>query len=78
MLEGEATLVTDEGETTSAGHDRGLSAGSATAITSSIARSGRASLEIGTRTRRDAHYSDIDMVYREDQRRGYFTQTGGA
>jgi uncharacterized cupin superfamily protein len=80
VLEGEATLVTDEGETTlSAGMVAGFQAGSGNGHhivnrSNAIVRL----LEVGTRTTEEkAHYSDIDMMYREDATaEGYFTKDG--
>ena len=80
VLEGEATLVTNEGETTlGAGMVAGFPADSGNGhhIVNRSATVVRL-LEIGTRTREEiAHYSDIDMTYREDARgEGYFTADG--
>jgi uncharacterized cupin superfamily protein len=80
VLEGEATLVTDAGETTLvAGMVAGFPANSGNGH-HIVNRSGTVArlLEIGTRTREEtAHYSDIDMVYREDAKgEGYFTADG--
>jgi uncharacterized cupin superfamily protein len=80
VLEGEATLVTDAGETTLvAGMVAGFPANSGNGH-HIVNRSGTVArlLEIGTRTREEtAHYSDIDMVYREDARgEGYFMADG--
>jgi len=80
VLEGEATLVTDEGETTlSAGMVAGFPAGTENGH-HIVNRSGAVVrlLEIGTRTSEEtAHYSDIDMVYRGDSNdEGYFTADG--
>ena len=80
VLEGEATLVTDEGETTlSAGMVAGFPAGSGNGHhivnrSNAIVRL----LEVGTRTTEEtAYYSDIDMMYREDaDAEGYFTKDG--
>ena len=80
VLEGEATLVTDEGETTlSAGMVAGFPAGSGNGHhivnrSNDVVRL----LEVGTRTTEEtAHYSDIDMMYREDaDAEGYFTKDG--
>jgi uncharacterized cupin superfamily protein len=80
VLEGEATLVTDEGETTlSAGMVAGFPAGAGNGHhivnrSNAVVRL----LEIGTRTTEEtAHYSDIDMMYREDAKaEGYFTKDG--
>ena len=61
--------MTDEGETTlSAGHDRRLP-GRHRQRPSLVNRSDAVVrvLEVGTRTAEEtAHYSDIDMMYRED------------
>ena len=80
VLEGEATLVTDEGETTlSAGMVAGFPAGTGNGH-HIVNRSGVVVrlLEIGTLTSEEtAHYSDIDMVYRGDANdEGYFTADG--
>jgi uncharacterized cupin superfamily protein len=80
VLEGEATLVTDQGETTlGAGMVAGFPAGTGNGH-HIVNRSGSVVrlLEIGTRTREEtAHYSDIDMVYRGDATdEGYFTADG--
>jgi uncharacterized cupin superfamily protein len=80
VLDGEATLVTDEGETTlSAGMVAGFPAGSGNGHhivnrSNNVVRL----LEVGTRTTEEtAHYSDIDMMYREDaDAEGYFTKAG--
>jgi uncharacterized cupin superfamily protein len=80
VLDGEATLVTDEGETTlSAGMVAGFPAGSGNGHhivnrSNNVVRL----LEVGTRTTEEtAHYSDIDMMYREDADvEGYFTKAG--
>ena len=80
VLEGEATLVTDAGETTlSAGMVAGFPAGSGNGHHIVNRSTGVVRLlEIGTRTREEtAHYSDIDMIYREDGTvEGYFTKDG--
>jgi uncharacterized cupin superfamily protein len=80
VLEGEATLVTDEGETRLG---PGMAAGfpAATGNGHHIVNRSAALvrlLEIGTRTSEEtAHYSDIDMVYRGDaDSEGYFTKDG--
>jgi len=77
VVEGEVTLVTDEGETVlKPGMFAGFRAGVAnghhlTNRSSSLARV----LEVGTRTAEEtAHYSDIDMMYREGE--GYLTHDG--
>jgi len=80
VLEGEATLVTNEGETTlGAGMVAGFPADSGNGhhVVNRSATVVRL-LEIGTRTSEEiAHYSDIDMIYREDARgEGYFTADG--
>lgn len=80
VLEGDATVVTDEGETMlSAGMVAGFRAGSGNGHhivnrSNAVVRL----LEVGTRTAEEtAHYSDIDMMYREDaDAKGYFTKDG--
>jgi uncharacterized cupin superfamily protein len=80
VLEGEAVLVTDEGETIlTAGMTAGFRAGSADGHhlvnrSDVIVRV----LEIGTRTAEEtAHYPDIGMMYREDTNgAGYLTADG--
>ena len=80
VLEGDATVVTDEGETMlSAGMVAGFRAGSGNGHhivnrSNAVVRL----LEVGTRTAEEtAHYSDIDMMYREDaDTGGYFTKDG--
>jgi uncharacterized cupin superfamily protein len=80
VLEGEAVLVTDEGETAlTAGMAAGFRAGSGNGHhlvnrSNAVVRL----LEVGTRTAAEtAHYSDIDMVYRENADvEGYFTKDG--
>jgi uncharacterized cupin superfamily protein len=80
VLEGDATVVTDEGETMlSAGMVAGFRAGSGNGHhivnrSNAVVRL----LEVGTRTAEEtAHYSDIDMMYREDSdTEGYFTKDG--
>ena len=79
VLEGDATVVTDEGETMlSAGMVAGFRAGSGNGHhivnrSNAVVRL----LEVGTRTAEEtAHYSDIDMMYREDADEGYFTKDG--
>lgn len=80
VLEGDATVVTDEGETVlSAGMVAGFRAGSGNGHhivnrSNAVVRL----LEVGTRTAEEtAHYSDIDMMYREDaDAKGYFTKDG--
>ena len=80
VLEGDATVVTDEGETMlSAGMVAGFQAGSGNGHhivnrSNAVVRL----LEVGTRTAEEtAHYSDIDMMYREDaDTEGYFTKDG--
>jgi uncharacterized cupin superfamily protein len=82
VLEGEATLVTDEGETPlTPGMVAGFRAGSGNGHhvvnrSNAVVRL----LEIGTRTSEEtAHYSDIDMMFREDATaEGYFTKNGRA
>jgi uncharacterized cupin superfamily protein len=80
VLEGEATLVTDEGETVlSAGMVAGFRAGSGNGHHVVNRSNGVVRLlEIGTRTVEEtAYYSDIDMMYREDANGdGYFTKEG--
>jgi uncharacterized cupin superfamily protein len=80
VLEGEATLVTDEGETTlGPGMAAGFPAntGNGHHIVNRSAGVVRL-LEVGTRTIEEtATYSDIDMIYREDSTtEGYFTKDG--
>jgi uncharacterized cupin superfamily protein len=77
VLEGEVTLVTDEGETVlTAGMVAGFRAGEPnghhlTNRSKSVARV----LEMGTRTAVEtAHYPDISMMYREGE--GYLTPDG--
>ena len=80
VLEGEATLVTDEGETIlSAGMVAGFKAGSGNGHhvvnrSNAVVRL----LEVGTRTVEEtATYSDIDLMYREDaSSNDYFTKDG--
>jgi uncharacterized cupin superfamily protein len=80
VLEGEATLVTDEGETIlSTGMVAGFKAGSGNGHhivnrSNAVVRL----LEVGTRTAEEtATYSDIDLMYREDATAGgYFTKDG--
>jgi uncharacterized cupin superfamily protein len=80
VLEGEATLVTDEGETTlGPGMVAGFPAGTGNGHHIVNRSDGVVRLlEMGTRTGEEtAHYSDIDMVYREDATvEGYFTKDG--
>jgi uncharacterized cupin superfamily protein len=80
VLEGEVVLVTDEGETTlTPGMTAGFRAGSGNGH-HLINRSPTAArvLEVGTRTVEEtAHYSDIDMMVREDADGwGYYTKDG--
>lgn len=80
VLEGEATLVTDQGETIlRSGMAAGFPANSGNGhhIVNRSSAPVRL-LEIGTRTREEtAHYPDIGMVYREDRDGGgYFTGDG--
>jgi len=77
VLEGEVTLVTDEGETVlKPGMVAGFRAGAAnghhlTNRSNAVARV----LEMGTRTAEEtAHYPDIGMMYREGE--GYLTADG--
>ncbi len=77
VLEGEVTLVTDEGETIlRPGMFAGFRAGQPNGHhlvnrTNSVVRV----LELGTRTAEEtAHYVDIDMMYSEGQ--GYLTHDG--
>jgi uncharacterized cupin superfamily protein len=80
VLEGEATLVTDEGETPlMPGMVAGFRAGSGNGHhiinrSNSVVRL----LEIGTRTAEETgYYSDIDMMFRDDANAGsYFTKDG--
>lgn len=80
VLEGEAVLVTDEGETTlTMGMTAGFRSGSGNGHhivnrSNGIVRL----LEVGTRTVEETvHYSDIDMMYQEDQSTaGYLTAKG--
>ena len=80
VLEGEATLVTDEGEIIlSPGMVAGFKAGSGNGHhivnrSNAVVRL----LEVGTRTVEEtATYSDIDLMYREDATAGgYFTKDG--
>jgi uncharacterized cupin superfamily protein len=80
VLEGEAVLVTDDGETTlTAGMVAGFPAGTGNGHhvvnrSDGIVRL----LEIGTRSGREtAYYSDIDMMVREGvEPKGYFTKDG--
>lgn len=80
VLEGEVVLVTDEGETVlTPGMTAGFRAGSGNGH-HLVNRSNRIArvLEVGTRTVEEvAHYSDIDMMVREDASGwGYFTKDG--
>jgi uncharacterized cupin superfamily protein len=77
VLEGEVTLVTNEGETVlKTGMCAGFRAGVANGHhlinrSTAVARV----LEVGTRTAEEtAHYSDIDMIYREGD--SYLTRDG--
>jgi uncharacterized cupin superfamily protein len=80
VLDGEITLVTDEGETLlTPGMTAGFRAGSGNGHhlvnrSAAIARV----LEVGTRTADEvSHYPDIDMMYREDSGDvGYYTADG--
>ena len=80
VLQGEAVLVTDEGETVlTAGMVAGFRAASGNGHhlvnrSNAVVRV----LEVGTRTSEEtAHYSDIDMIFREDATvAGYFTKDG--
>jgi uncharacterized cupin superfamily protein len=80
VLEGEATLVTDEGETTlSSGMVAGFRANSGNGHhivnrSNAIVRL----LEVGTRTTEEvAYYSDIDMMVRDSPNGSdYFTKAG--
>jgi uncharacterized cupin superfamily protein len=80
VLEGEATLVTDEGETTlGPGMVAGFPANTGNGHHIVNRSNGVVRLlEIGTRAAEEtAHYSDIDMIHREDSRGGgYFTKDG--
>jgi uncharacterized cupin superfamily protein len=77
VLDGEVTLVTNKGETLlSPGMFAGFRAGEADGH-HLINRSSTAVrvLEVGTRTSVEtAHYSDIDMIYREGE--GYLSRDG--
>ncbi len=77
VLDGRVTLVTDQGETVlTPGMVAGFRAGEANGH-HLVNRSGAVArvLEVGTRTAEEtAHYSDIDMVYREGE--GYLTRDG--
>ncbi|WP_395713587.1 cupin domain-containing protein [Reyranella sp.] len=80
VLEGEVVLVTDDGETVlTAGMTAGFPAGKANGH-HLVNRSDRATrvLEVGTRTVEEVgHYSDIDMMVREDASGwGYYTKDG--
>jgi uncharacterized cupin superfamily protein len=80
VLEGEVVLVTDEGETVlTAGMTAGFRAGSGDGH-HLVNRSNATArvLEVGTRTVEEvAHYSDIDMMVRDDARGSvYFTKDG--
>ncbi len=80
VLEGEVTLVTDEGETRlTPGMTAGFRAGSGNGhhLVNRSAAVARV-LEVGTRTNQEvAHYPDIGMMYREDARgAGYYTTDG--
>ena len=77
VLEGEVTLVTNEGETLlRPGMFAGFRAGEANGHhlrnrSNAVVRV----LEVGTRTPEEtAHYSDIDMIYREGE--GYLSRDG--
>jgi uncharacterized cupin superfamily protein len=77
VVEGEVTLITNEGETVlKPGMFAGFRAGVANGHhlvnrSNAVARV----LEMGTRTAEEtAHYSDIDMIYREGE--GYLTRDG--
>jgi uncharacterized cupin superfamily protein len=77
VVEGEVTLVTNEGETVlRPGMFAGFRAGASNGHhlvnrSNAVARV----LEMGTRTTEEtAHYSDIDMIYREGE--GYLTRDG--
>ncbi len=80
VLEGEVVLVTDEGETVlTPGMTAGFRAGSGNGhhLVNRSDRTVRV-LEVGTRSVEEvAHYSDIDMMVREDASGwGYFTKDG--
>jgi uncharacterized cupin superfamily protein len=80
VLEGEVTLVTDEGETLlTSGMTAGFRAGSGNGhhLVNRSAATVRV-LEIGTRTEEEvAHYPDIGMMYRQDAAGGaYYTADG--
>ena len=75
ILEGEVTLVTERGETVLT---RGMVAGFQAGVPDGHHLANRSNalarvLEVGTRTAEEtAHYSDIDMIYREGT--GYLTR----
>ena len=77
VVEGEVSLVTDSGETPlRAGMFAGFRAGDGNGH-HLVNRSAAVAkvLEVGTRTAEEtAHYSDIDMIYREGE--GYLTRDG--
>jgi uncharacterized cupin superfamily protein len=80
VLEGEVTLVTDEGETKlTTGMTAGFRAGSGNGhhLVNRSATTVRV-LEVGTRTVEEvARYPDIGLMFREDARgAGYFTADG--
>jgi uncharacterized cupin superfamily protein len=80
VLEGEVVLVTDEGETTlGPGMTAGFRAGTGNGhhLVNRSDKTARV-LEVGTRTVEEvAHYSDIDMMVRENADGwGYFTKAG--
>jgi uncharacterized cupin superfamily protein len=80
VLEGEVTLVTDEGETLlTPGMTAGFRAGSGNGhhLVNRSASTVRV-LEVGTRTAQEvAHYSDIGMMFRQNGAEGgYYTADG--
>jgi uncharacterized cupin superfamily protein len=77
VLDGEVTLVTNKGETSlTAGMVAGFRAGDPDGhhLINRSAATARI-LEVGTRTAEEiAHYSDVDMIYREGE--GYLSRDG--
>jgi uncharacterized cupin superfamily protein len=80
VLEGEVTLVTDEGETPlTPGMTAGFRAGSGNGhhLINRSASTVRV-LEVGTRTSEEvAHYPDIEMMYRQDANGGMYCGAEG-